>query len=116
MSQSLLRQRLLPDIKCKVISFDNCSVSIASSSAITSGQEDADLADFYREVSIASSSAITSGHHAARFFALLINVSIASSSAITSGLLEVMWKAGWIEGLNRFFVSDYFRTQYEERD
>ena len=62
-SQSLLRQRLLPDFAGELLSRDGDSVSIASSSAITSGLETAKL-----------------------------------------------WQLSHPPSLNRFFVSDYFRT------
>ena len=88
-------------------------VSIASSSAITSG-----LLSFGRdrfisfEVSIASSSAITSGHGAVRTVSLSWRT---SQSLLRQRLLPGSFTAGaaavYAKGLNRFFVSDYFRAR-----
>ena len=86
-SQSLLRQRLLPDRGCTGLSGGVPVVSIASSSAITSGPCQAQPRR-----------------------ATPCLVSIASSSAITSGPVMEVVSVETVVGLNRFFVSDYFRT------
>ena len=113
MSQSLLRQRLLPGQ-----SIVDQSVAVAKS------LNRFFVSDYFRALSVASCS-LTRSAVFNRFFVSdyfranyrlsplssgAFCVSIASSSAITSGQLVDAYTRFTSKGLNRFFVSDYFRA------